>query len=52
MIVKISNTNGFDHYHICNRCKSESSPDECVDDAEDCVDILCTPCETDEELGE
>ena len=43
MIVKVNHPAG-DHYHICDGCEMESSPDECIDSADECVDILCTPC--------
>lgn len=44
MIVKIPNTDGFDHYHVCKGCQAESSPDECFEDAENCFDVPCTGC--------
>ena len=51
MIYQITrNANGvlpkreWEHYHVCDMCKTESAPYECVEDAEDCEDTLCSTC--------
>ena len=44
MIVKVNHPAG-DHYHICDSCGLESAPDECIDPADECVDIECAECE-------
>ncbi len=43
MIVKVNHPAG-DHYHICDGCGLESAPDECIDPADECVDIDCVEC--------
>ena len=33
------------HYHECDECGMESSVGDCMDDAEDCLDMLCVDCQ-------
>ena len=47
MIVKISNTDGFDHYHQCEGCDTQSVPESCPELAKNCPlkGKLCYECQ-------
>lgn len=48
MIKKITDKGYGDHYHVCNNCGSESTPEDCMEESEDCLDVFCGHCEVKE----